>query len=167
MGSDGMNLADILLPKTQNNRPPATDCADCAESQQQQGLQSPQAVAESCGKALALAVIRNNPQAVAESAGSAALAFPHNPQNPQARTAEIEKPLPLTREYFASQGVDLLRDDLAFLFQRLPKGTTARNKAIATYIETWRTEMCSEPLSHKQANRGRFAANSWLRECKI
>lgn len=166
-----MNLADLLLANRSYCRPATADSADSAESQQWQGLRSPQVVAESCGMGAGaggvgykLEVIRNNPQLVAEAASRSTKAFPHNPHNPQGRRAEVEKPLPLAREWFAAQGVELLREDVEFLFRRLPKGTVARNAAIRQYIAQWMQAMDAEPLAQKKINRGRFAANSWLRE---
>ena len=67
-------------------------------------------------------------------------------------------------EHFRAQGVELLREDLAFLCWHLPKDTASRNRAIDQYIATWRDAADSESLGHKKANQGRFAANTWLRE---
>jgi hypothetical protein len=81
-----------------------------------------------------------------------------------ASSAQSEKSLPVTMEHFRAQGVELLREDLAFLCWHLPKDTASRNRAIDQYIATWRDAADSESLGHKKANRGRFAANTWLRE---
>ena len=81
-----------------------------------------------------------------------------------ASPAQNEKPLPVTMEHFRAQGVELLANDLAFLLWHLPKGTAVRNNAINAYIKTWQAAMAGESMVHKKANRGRFAANTWLRE---
>jgi hypothetical protein len=79
-----------------------------------------------------------------------------------ASPAQSEKPV--TMEYFRAQGLELLREDLAFLHWHLPKDTASRNKAVVQYIAIWLDAADSEPLDQKKANRGRFAANTWLRE---
>jgi hypothetical protein len=81
-----------------------------------------------------------------------------------ASPAQSEKPLPVTMEHFRAQGVELLREDLAFLCWHLPKDTASRNRAIDQYGAIWRDAADRESLGHKKASRGRFAANTWLRE---
>jgi hypothetical protein len=159
-----MNLQDILIPNNPFYKRLGAESADCAESQSGQGLLSPQVLAETCGKRAELGVVRSNPLVAADSTGQATIQSPHNPHNPHHTAVEIEKPLPVTVEYFSAQGVELLREDLAFLLWLLPKGTASRNKVIREYILIWLEVVDSEPLSHKKANRGRFAANTWLRE---
>lgn len=158
-----MNLADILIPDNPYCRPAAAERAGRAESQLQQGLQSPPHGAGKGGKGSGLEVIRPSPPAGAGSETHAATTFPPNPPNPPAPMVEIEKPLPVTMDYLRTQGVELLPEDVAFLRWHLPKDTAGRNKAIRQYIAIWLEAADSEPLSHKRANRGGFAANTWLR----
>ena len=87
-----------------------------------------------------------------------------NVERKTASPAQSEKPLPVTMEHFRAQGVELLREDLAFLCWHLPKDTASHNRAIDQYIAIWRDAADSESLGHKKANQGRFAANTWLRE---
>ena len=159
-----MNLADILIPKPRYFRPAGAERAERAESQQPQGLCHPPAEAERGGKRAGADAIRPNPPARAGTESRAATAFPPNPPNPPAPSAEIEKPLPVTLEYFRAQGVELLPDDLAFLRWYLPKDTARRNAYIAQYVTVWRCAMEAETIEHRKANQGRKAANQWLRQ---
>jgi hypothetical protein len=159
-----MNLADILLPENPYRRPAGAEKAERAENQQWQGLQSPPVGAERGGKVAEPEVVRPNPPAGAESETPAITEFPPNPPNPPARLAEIEKPLPLSREYMLAQGVRMTADDLAFLRWHLPRDTAGRNDAIRRYIAIWLEAMADEPVAQRKQNRGAFAANTWLRE---
>ena len=167
MGGYIMNLADILIPDNPYSRPAGAERAERAEraeSQQRQGLQSPPHGAGKGGKGAGLDVIRPSPPAGAVSETPAVTTFPPSPPNPPSLMAEIEKPVPVTMDYFRTQGVELLPDDVAFLRWHLPKDTASRNKAIPQYIAIWLEAADSEPLSHKKANRGGVAANTWLRQ---
>ena len=137
-----MNLIDLLAPKTPESEQALAEVADLAESLQLQG--------------------QRNPPPLAESETRATTAFPPVPPNPPPLTSKLEILLPVTREYFASQGVELLPEDLAFLRWHLPKGRTARNEAIAQYLDNWRKGTEIEPVAHRKENAGRRAANSWL-----
>lgn len=138
-----MNLSDILLPKRRYYKPIGAERAERAESQQPRVIQSP--------------------PTGAGSETLVATGSPPNPPNPPAPTDQIEKPLPVTMEYFGAQGLELLSEDLAFLRWHLPRDTTRRNRYITRYIAAWLEAMASEPLLHRKANRGRFTANSLLR----
>ena len=157
-----MNLTDILIPKPRYYARPLADYADCAESQQPRGLQSPHIDAETCGKGQMTEVIRTNPYAHADADTRAINTFPHNPHNPHAASVETQKPLPVTLEYFRAQGVELLPEDLAFLRWHLPKDTVRRNSCIGRYVSEWHDAMQGEPVTHRKANKGRRAANTWL-----
>ena len=157
-----MNLIDLLAPKTPESEQALAEVADLAESLQLQGQRNPPPLAESSGKTTPAPVIRQNPPPLAESETRATTAFPPVPPNPPPLTSKLEILLPVTREYFASQGVELLPEDLAFLRWHLPKGRTARNEAIAQYLDNWRKGTEIEPVAHRKENAGRRAANSWL-----
>ena len=66
-------------------------------------------------------------------------------------------------DYAATEGCQLLRDDINFVRQRLnyvPK--TQRRAFMLRYVALWLQAMDEEPIQHKKQNRGRYAANSWL-----
>lgn len=145
-----MNLVDLLAPKMPHLKQGLAETAEVAENQQPQPITNPPPLAESGGKT----EIRQNPPPLAENKTRLTTAFPPNPPNPP----------PVTREYFASQGVDLLPEDLAFLRWHLPKDNANRNKAIHEYMATWLEAAAREPSSQRKANRGRFAANTRLQK---
>ncbi|MFV8819681.1 hypothetical protein [Haliea sp. E17] len=157
-----MNLVDLLAPKILKPQQGVAEVAEVADNQQRQGLRNPPLVAESGGKPMPAPVIRQNPPPLAESETQATTTFPPTPPNPPPLNSKAEIPLPVTREYFASQGAVLLPEDLAFLRWHLPKGTTARNEAIRQYLDAWRKGMEIEPVAHRKENAGRRAANSGL-----
>lgn len=161
-----MNLADMLGLKTWNPQLPPAETADSAETAQPRGLWNPQPPAENCGKALTSCGIRSNPQPPAESEARAVADFQAksaNPQNPQPLPKIAEQALPITRDYFASLGIHLLADDLAFLRWQLPRTTPARNAAASEYVRRWHEAMDGEPVQYRKDNAGRRAANTWLR----
>mgnify|MGYP003677197110 FL=1 len=157
-----MNLIDLLAPKVPKPQTGLAETAEVAESQLSQALENPPPLAGSGGKEFAALKIRHNPPLLAEIESSAITGFPPNPPNSPAQAVIVEKAVPLTREYFAAQGVELLREDMEFLFS-----TLMRNRAIRQYITLWVQAIDCEPVSHRKANRGRFAANTWLRECRV
>ncbi len=156
-----MNLADILIP---NRTPTGAERADWAENQQPCGLWSPPRGAEKGGLQAEPGQIRPNPAAEADAENRASSSFPPNPPNPPHPRAVIEKPLPVTTDYFRSQGVYLLPEDLAFLRWHLPKGTARRNAYVGRYLDAWHSAMGQEVVPHRKQNTGRGAANTWLRE---
>tara|TARA_R110002110_G_scaffold415830_1_gene657081 strand:+ start:11854 stop:12354 length:501 start_codon:yes stop_codon:yes gene_type:complete len=160
-----MNLADLLVPKVSS--PGKTERAEGAESQHSRGPGNPPTGAEKGGETTPAPAIRPNPPARAESETRTDTAFPPNPPNPPGAMQEIEQPLPATREYLASLGLETLPEDVAFLTWHLPRGTTARNQALREYVHRWRDAMDAEPAQHRRQNRGRFAANAWLRASSL
>ena len=60
-------------------------------------------------------------------------------------------------------GCDVLPDDLPFLQKYLPKNRGQRLEALQQYRLVWEEAAAAEPRPHKQQNRGRRAANAWLR----
>lgn len=163
MGDSRVNLIELLIPSPRYFRLAPAESAESAENQQRRGLRSPHLDAETCGKGGEPGEIRTNPHAHAEAETHVPLGFPHNPHNPHSPYAEIEKPLPMTREFFRAQGLHMLAEDLAFLRWHLPKPTTARHAAVREYVAIWLRAAEAEPLPHRKDNRGRFAANTWLR----
>jgi|GEM_PF-2114663 len=156
-----MNLADLLVPKVSS--PGKAEGAGGAESQHSHGLENPPTGAEKGGETAPPALIRPNPPVRAESESRTDTAFPPIPPNPPGAMQEIEQPLPATREYLASLGLEVLPEDVAFLSWHLPKGTAARNQALREYIQRWREAMGTEQIAHRRGNAGRLAANTWLR----
>tara|TARA_R110000772_G_scaffold48719_1_gene111167 strand:- start:2896 stop:3387 length:492 start_codon:yes stop_codon:yes gene_type:complete len=156
-----MNLADLLVPKASS--PGEAEGAEGAERQHSQGLENPPTGAEKGGETTPAPAIRPNPPAGVESDTRTHTVFPPNPPNPPGAMQEIEQPLPATREYLASIGLEALLEDVAFLTWHLPRSTTARNQALRDYVHYWREAMDTEPARHRKQNRGRFAANTWLR----
>lgn len=159
-----MNLSDLLVPKSPNPCKGVAEWSEGAESQQPWGLRSPPAEAEKGGETAAAVAIRPNPPGGADSETPVVTTFPPNPPNPHGVVLKIEEPLPVTREHLKSLELEPLPEDVAFLAWHLPKCTTARNQAIREYVSRWREAMAAEPLDHCKQNRGRFAANTWLRE---
>ena len=89
------------------------------------------------------------------------------PATPATRSnIEIQKEsqaVPITLDYFASLGVNLLADDLNFLRRHLPMTTLDCNTAVCEYARRWHEAMDAEPQNYKKDNAGRRAANTWLR----
>lgn len=164
-----MNLVDLLAPKMPKPRPLLAKMAEVADNQQPRGSVSPPHLAESGGILLPALEIRQNPPSLAESETPASISFPPDPPdppdppNPPHRVPEFEKPIPITLDYFASMGVNLMVDDLAFLRWYLPKPTAVRKAAVCDYVKYWLAAMEAEVLPHRKENAGRRAANNWLR----
>ncbi|WP_374962920.1 hypothetical protein [Spongiibacter tropicus] len=72
----------------------------------------------------------------------------------------------LSIEAFNRDGIEITPDDLAFLRQRLPLTPVKRDALLAQYRETWQQAMQNENAPHRKQNKGRFAANTWLRNQK-
>lgn len=164
-----MNLADLLVPKVSSPGKVDTEraeAAEAAESQRSRGPGNPPTAAEKGGEITPAPAVRPNPPAGADCETRTDTAFPPNPPNPPGEMQEIEQPLPATREYLASLGLEVLPEDVAFLAWHLPRGTTARNQALREYAHRWRDAMDAEPAQHRKQNRGRFVANTWLQEMR-
>jgi hypothetical protein len=54
-------------------------------------------------------------------------------------------------------------EDVKFLLGRLPSDQKARNQTLNSYRSIWLEAMDGEPLEHRKQNKGRHAANTWLR----
>jgi hypothetical protein len=76
-------------------------------------------------------------------------------QNPQNRKPE---PNPL-------EGLALLPEDWR-LVERRTRGRRNRESLLTEYARRWKEAAEAEPLEHRKANAGRFAANAWLREAR-
>lgn len=64
------------------------------------------------------------------------------------------KPSPL-------EGLPMLWDDKVFVHQHTQERTD-QHALLQEYRRRWLEASEAEPLAHKQANRGRYAANIWL-----
>ena len=157
-----MSLEDLILPKSLKQRYGLADSAESAESPTTSGLQSPPQKAGGGGELNGDEGFRTYQPKRADSAARASTGFQHNPHNPPESNEILEKPLPESRAALLQQGMELTVDDALFLQKHLPKGTACRNAAIRHYSRLWHQAMSAEPLPHKQQNRGRFTANSWL-----
>ena len=166
-------VLDLLFPngaKITCSALPSAESAESAESEQWCGLQSPQPVAESCGKPADGDGIRNIPQASADAGAPINSSFPQNPHNPHggASDSEIFSPaIPVTLEWLREQGCAVLPGDLELIKRCLPSGTVRRNAILWAYVRTWHAAMEQEPNLHRKDNRGRFTANTALREGKL
>ena len=150
--------------------PAPAESAEPAENQQRRGLRNPQLLAETCGKPAGPARNPQNPQLPADSETLAPPDFPHNPQNPQNPQGYFGKkektPAP-TMEWLASQGCEALPGDIQFLRRMLPQATQRRNAILAAYVSAWLEAAQREPEQHRRQNKGRFTANTWLREGRL
>ena len=127
-----MNLADLILPTLESG-----GNGGMAENQQRRGIGVAEDWRETGGTALKIMTVTNNPPLSAKGGGDSSpvtAGLSANPPNPPAPRLNIETPIPLDIEYFATQGVDLMQDDLVFLKSYLPEGTTMRNELIRGYI---------------------------------
>ena len=58
-----------------------------------------------------------------------------------------------------------LRDDRIFIWENLSGFSgTDRLAIVNEYLEQWQQAADQEPVSFRKDNKGRFAANTWLRE---
>lgn len=162
-----MNLADLLVPKPRSVEVAFADLAERADSDNARRESSPQARAESGGSLVYADGDRRIPPTGAGSDSALRDEFPLYPPVPPIPILEIQKPLAVTRESLTSLGLEVSAEDVAFLVWYLPRSTTARNRVLLEYVARWQQEMIAEPLEHRKQNRGRFAANCWIRETKI
>ena len=91
------------------------------------------------------------------------LVTPVTPEKTAPEVCAAEPALPITRLYFIGLGIDVLPEDIAHLRWFLPRGIPEHNAAVREYVERWQAAMDAEPADQKKQNRGRFAANDWLR----
>lgn len=70
----------------------------------------------------------------------------------------------LSLKAFNKDGIELTYDDLVFLRQLLPFDPYKRDTTLAQYKAIWHEAMQNELASHQKQNKGRYAANVWLRE---
>lgn len=116
------------------------------------------------GKAIAAELTAHNPQVIRTQSASLKLVtarLPANPQNPQqVQPEKIQAPVmanPL-------EGLALLPDDhrwLDSLLKALP--ITRQRELLTEYRKHWLAAYHKETTGHKKSNRGRFAANTWIR----
>lgn len=62
-------------------------------------------------------------------------------------------------------GLPLLREDLEHI-ERRTRGRRDHDSLLVEYARRWKQAADAEPVEIRKANKGRFAANSWLREVK-
>lgn len=72
-----------------------------------------------------------------------------------------------TLAWLQSEGCNALPDDVAFLQAYLPRGLRRRKAVLLAYVTAWLAAMEREPLPHRRDNRGRFTANTLLREGRL
>jgi hypothetical protein len=59
----------------------------------------------------------------------------------------------------------MLQEDLHYLRKLLRDGEAPIVRALVLrYADTWRQASMAEPLPHRRDNRGRYAANCWIRQ---
>ena len=77
----------------------------------------------------------------------------------------VEDPTPMTRQQIRDylKPCEPLPEDMNFLLELLPIKAGPRRELVEGYRERWLQVMATEPLAHKKQNRGRVAANTWLR----
>lgn len=73
----------------------------------------------------------------------------------------------LSLDWLRRQGCHALPDDLDFIRRFLPAAATGRAAILRAYVAAWLAAMEREPLPHRKENRGRFTANTRLREGKL
>lgn len=67
-------------------------------------------------------------------------------------------------EYATSKNLQLHRDDIKFIKAQVAGLNPAIRKQILTqYVDIWIEAMETEPIAHKRQNKGRRAANNYLR----
>jgi hypothetical protein len=114
-----------------------------------------------------LAEIESRPPAT--SATQAQAARPVSQVSQVSQPPEAQKPRPAlsTRADELKTGwaeidtLPLLAEDWVFLRERI-RGRRDAAALLARYAVRWRAAADVEPVSFRKANRGRFAANSWL-----
>lgn len=79
-----------------------------------------------------------------------------------------KKNMEVLKNFFSlskAQGVELLRDDQLHV-SNLTKGlqTATLRNIVFEYLKVWKTHMDMEGTEHRKQNKGRFAANTWIRE---
>ena len=68
------------------------------------------------------------------------------------------------RTHCESLGIKLLRDDIEYIKHCLqPYSKTHYRVILETYVEVWLDAMGKCDIVYQKQNKGRFAANSWLR----
>lgn len=72
----------------------------------------------------------------------------------------------LSLKAFNKDGIELTCEDLTFLRQLLPFDPYKRDTTLAQYKAIWHEAMQNESASHQKQNKGRYAANVWLREAR-
>lgn len=87
------------------------------------------------------------------------------PECPDLQTDKTDETPACTREWLQSQGCAVMAADVDFIRRHLPRDRRAAT--LHAYVATWRAAMDREPLPHRKDNRGRFTANTALREGRL
>lgn len=67
--------------------------------------------------------------------------------------------------YAKQKGIQLLKDDIVFIKACLAKMPyNERRGALETYANIWLHSMVKCEIAYCRQNKGRFSANTWLRE---
>lgn len=117
------------------------------------------------GRAIAarLVAASENPQVIRNQSASpspVAAVVPAIPQDPQHLESESEQPRLMANPL---DGLELLPQDhrwLRSLLQALP--ITRQRDLLTEYRQRWLKAYEAEAIDHKKANKGRFAANTWI-----
>lgn len=165
-----MNLAEALGLKVWSPSSTPADSAEPAETQQTRALPGPQRPAESCGPDPQPGKVRKIPQQAADAPAQqprGLQAKSANPQNPQHIVGESSEVPACTAEWLRAQGCAVLPADVAFIHRHLPRATHRRRAILCGYVACWLAAMERELLPHRKENRGRFTANTRLREGRL
>jgi hypothetical protein len=129
-----------------------------------EGMMVRNQLTSSAGAAVS-AKIRSHPQVFKKPVSPTTIALSESSEAIIRKSAVSATPtlFELSIEAFRKDGLELIPDDLAFLRQRLPFDPGKRDAILAQYREVWHEAIAAEPASHRTQNRGRFAANTWLR----
>lgn len=141
-----------------------------ATSEDSCGLQKCDQSATACDLPADRDVSRTYSQADATPAGRINTDGSHESLESQAASTEntfLEPALPLTLEWLRGQGCAVDRLDLQFIERCLPSGTARRNATLRAYVRALNDAMDREPKPHRKDNRGRFTANTLLREGRL
>lgn len=86
---------------------------------------------------------------------------------PKACTDKTVKTPACNLAWLRAQGCAVLPADVTFIKQHLPRPPELRTTILRAYVTTWLEAMAREPLQQRRDNRGRFTANTLLREGKL
>ena len=110
-----------------------------------------------------LAEIEGRPPATsATTATQAPTARPMSQVSQVSQPPGTQKPATLKATWAEVGRLPLLDDDREFIRERI-SGRPDAAALLARYLIVWRAAADGEPVSFRKSNRGRYAANIWLR----